>query len=257
MVLDYRGLVGNSLVQHTKDTLSDSETLSYYIDSTIGSYELTRYPVISYGVIESGKIQIYTIDHSERKKEFIRDTFKKLDKIIDLDFEEMNHNNGSMLDIYHINYSSSFEKNIVGQAISQRSSAGSWWDILWKDSNLSGDINQKFDKNTIVHEIGHCLGLRHPFDEPQNVLWNSDDTVMSYNRGEEGWSGAFTSTDLNALISIWGREDDLGIIQFEKNSFDYKFKRSGNNSYFIKTDIGLEDITNINTLQFSDKKLDL
>ena len=126
----------------------------------------------------------------------------------------MSHNNNSMLDIYQINYSSTFEENLLGQAISQRSKDGSWWEILWTDSTLLGQINLKSNKHTIVHEIGNCLGLNHPFNDAYNILWDSEVTIMSYNRGPNGWNDWFSSHDLNALISIWERENDLGLIKF-------------------------------------------
>ena len=48
------------------------------------------------------------------------------------------------------------------------------WDILWLDS--SSDLN--FNRNTIIHEIGHSLGLSHPNEDPTNSLWDTDITVM-------------------------------------------------------------------------------
>ena len=258
MKLTHKDLIGNSLVSHTKKTLTNGENLTFYIDKTNGIFTIDRFPVIQNGTIKSGSIQIINVGHDNSKTEFIRKTFNRLDKIIDLDFSEMSNNNGSMIDIYHINYSSSFnEPNIVGQALSQRSENGSWWDILWKDSLLEGEINSNSDYNTIVHEIGHSLGLSHPFNEPNNKLYDSEDTVMSYNRGENGWNTWFTQNDLNALISIWGRENDNGVISYPKKSSNYKFNRSNNESYFIQTEIGKEDITGVDILQFPDKSFDL
>ena len=76
---------------------------------------------------------------------------------------------------------------------------------------------------------------------------------MSYNRAPNGWNDWFSTHDLNALISIWGRENDLGLINFNKNSFEYKYQKISNNSYTIKTEIGLEEISTVNELKFKDK----
>ncbi len=257
MGFDYKGLIDKTSIQHTKLTINNEEKLLFYIDNTSGLNNLERYPVLSSGIIRTEDIQIYNIGHDIFWSNFIRDSIRKLDKIIDLDFEEMSSNKGSMLDIYHINYSSSFEDNVIGEAMAQRSKYGSWWEILWKNSNLSGHINLNSDKNTIIHELGHCLGLRHPFNDAFNPLWNSTDTIMSYNRGSNGWNDWFSKNDLNALISIWGRENDLGFINFEKNSFDYKFKKISNTSYAIKTEIGFEEINTVSSLKFYDKVINV
>ena len=61
-----------------------------------------------------------------------------------------------------------------------------------------------------IHEVGHMLGLEHPWDElysdTDQAVATSDDphthTLMGYsNTGEEGW---FMDIDIAALQSIWG-----------------------------------------------------
>lgn len=98
----------------------------------------------------------------------------------------MQSNNGSEIDIYSISYSSSFESNVIGQAISKSNSGGHWWDILLKDSGGNPNTND-LNKYTIIHEIGHTLGLSHPNYDPYNSQWETDDTVMSYNIGRNGY----------------------------------------------------------------------
>ena len=255
MLLTYDVLKGPSFINHTKKTLSGKEELTYYIDKTNGWQTLHNYFITNEGKFGKNNLRINAISHDLIEQNFIRSTLQKLDEIIDIDFKEMSHNNGSMLDIYRVNYASSFGNNVIGQALSQSTETGYWWDIYWKKYELNEAINKNLNLNTIVHEIGHTLGLKHPFDDPNNKLWSTKDTVMSYNRGPEGWDTWFSNTDLNALISIWGRENDNGIMKFNKESKTYKYIQSTNHSYQIKSEIGLEDITNINTLNFIDHSI--
>ena len=79
--------------------------------------------------------------------------------------------------------------------------------MYWKDTDGLASLSD-FDANTIVHEIGHMLGLSHPNNDPSNPAWTTDDTVMSYNISPDGWDTWFSDADLIALQSIWGVEND-------------------------------------------------
>ena len=257
MKIDPENLIDNSLVDHTKLTIGNGEILSFYVDKTTGIELLDRYEFDgenNYRYVDT--IKTINLGHSKKYHEFIANLFTKLDPIIDLDFLEMNHNNGSMIDIYHISHSSHFRENVIGQALTQRTNSGGWWDIFWKDSPLIDTFNIDSDKNTIIHEIGHSLGLSHPFNDPSNTNITSKETIMSYNPSEDGWDTWFSENDLNALIKIWGRENDSGAIKYDKEFKHYKFKKS-ENDYLIKTEIGYEDISSINELQFLDKIINL
>ena len=258
MNLTFNDILNDDLVFHTKLTTSNKEKLTYYIDQSQGWDSLPRYQMLSNGLIEQVDTFLnYNIGHNAFYENYIKDIFTKIDEIIDLDFELMTHNNGSMLDIYQVSYSSNFSENVIGQAVPQQTNNGAWWDIFWRKSPTEDIDNIESNQNTILHEIGHALGLGHPFNDPSNKLFTSQDTIMSYNRGPNGWDIWFSKTDQNALISIWGREDDLGYISLPKNSFDYKYKREPGGKYHVKTELGYEDITEIQYIQFSDQSLNL
>ncbi len=259
MKLDYTGLIDRNLVSHTKlaININEPEKLTYYINTTTGWEYIDSYSFENgHDNIIKNNIHIYNLSHSDNDTSFIRNIFNRVDNIIDLDFEEMSHNNGSQIDIYSIESATSMSSDVVGQAIQQTSSAGKWWDVLWKDTN-GNRKESALDQNTFIHELGHVLGLSHPFNDPFNKMWDTDDTVMSYNQSSDGWNTWYSEEDIIALKSIWGREDDAGYITLDEESNKFKFTRDENKNYLITTEIGKENISHLNKIKFSDKTLDV
>lgn len=76
---------------------------------------------------------------------------------------------------------------------------------------------------TLLHEIGHAMGLGHPFDLPNKLSVtqdNTDNTVMSYN-STGSHKSVFQSYDLMALDWIYGGDGlagDWGYNSFYGNS---------------------------------------
>lgn len=153
--------------------------------------------------------------------QYMNETVEKLDKIIDLDFTLTSDIRDSVIDVNLYDYS---DQDYMGLAI-----YNNYWtelDIV-NFSSLGGSSDD--NKNTFIHELGHALGLGEPgFDD----RWDQDDTAMSYNEGDVGWRTWYTASDLNALIKLWGAEDDH--MQFPASNISY-----GSNQYTtIKGDLG-------------------
>jgi len=130
---------------------------------------------------------------SAAEAEFIRETFKRVDVLTGLSLVEKQRRGPSEIDFYKVpRYKS---RSLIGQTTKRKS----WFEITWKDRN-GKDMNSS-EKSTIVHEIGHALGLDHPYQRPWSPRYTTKDTIMSYN---ETSNTNFTKTDLTALQSLWG-----------------------------------------------------
>ena len=172
-----------------------SETLNYYIYDATSSLNLP---------VSGTDYTLNTFSHSSEDKTYTRNIFETLDSIIDLDFNEVYSFDESDLDIYAVNSYSYWSGSVVGQVVE----GSSEWNALWKDTNVGGSLTD-YDKNTIVHEIGHALGLSHPGENPNDTNYNTvDDTVMSYRSKSGAWGTELTLGDKEALKTIWGVEDD-------------------------------------------------
>lgn len=71
------------------------------------------------------------------------------------------------------------------------------------DSGLSN-----YEKNLIIHELGHALGLEHPDGKPNSRKYDDLDTVMSYNKGGATHAEWYSTDDLQALSEIWGAHNE-------------------------------------------------
>ena len=259
MSLQFTDLVSDSLRNHTQKMRDseDNETITFFIEDYEGEVYINRYYSIEgEWITQKNSILINSLGHSTTAKQYIRSIFEKLDKIIDLDFTEKLNNIGSQIDIYAISSSSGFEENTVGQIIKQETIDGGWYDLFWKKEDNYRELNS-LEKSTIIHELGHSFGLSHPKDDPYNIEWDTEDTIMSYNKAKDSWSEWFSEVDIAALKSMWGRENDNGIMHFTDNSNNYEFKKVSKDKYIIETQIGIEDITKLETLKFSDQDFDV
>lgn len=127
-------------------------------------------------------------------EEFIDELFKNLDSVLDLEFERCYDENEAIIRIYQADDLDS--QSGLGYTLA----LNGYMQVVYQASD-----NEEDDHFIITHEIGHSVGLRHPDGEGENDRWDRADTIMSYNYDT---NTNFTQTDLDALIGLWGYEQD-------------------------------------------------
>ena len=177
-----------STVNSIYNTPTNGEALYYYIHP--GG------DIANVGFNGSGTpTQKQTIDSSPLEP-YITSIIAEIDSFIDLDFARTYTKGQSKIDFYAVEDDLT---SVVGTT------------YFWSSRiDISFEItgNTAFNKYIVVHELGHAIGLNHPFNSGPDPRYTADGTVMSYNVGTNGWTDYFRSSDLEVLKTIWGAEND-------------------------------------------------
>ena len=157
---------------------------------------------------------------------YMRDNMAKLEKYIDIDFQEVSTKaeSDAMFVIHPVPNKDSVSSfgEFKGSTLMMSHSGGLASPLhLETDPTkvVHTDQSKATQIETFLHELGHLIGLEHPWDmkdgDNDQAVLTSDDphtaTLMGYggqalngeypNAGNEGW---FYDIDMAALISIWG-----------------------------------------------------
>lgn len=112
---------------------------------------------------------------------------------------------------------------------------------------FTSDLITNYDYEVLLHELGHALGLKHPFEEDGSNMQtlsafedNTRNTAMSYDDNPMTFSGTLRPLDWMALIKFYGVKSTF-------NAGDDTYNFSSFNGTFIVDGAGLDTIRAVDT----------
>jgi len=200
-------LIAPDFYNFTRDQLMDDRIADVYLHTSGGNI------VVGGGV--GGSQTIKTMAMDVLFQNYIIGVISKLDKIIDIDFNYAPDPRKSDINFYlDTTIDVGGSGTTLGIALQNYSSTHNWWEIFINTPALISYPD--YLHYAVIHELGHSLGLEHPFDNYDNDFYVSidpqesafpEDTVMAYRLPQGGnWPEWYSLNDIEALISMWGAE---------------------------------------------------
>lgn len=198
-------LISPSLSSFSQALLADDRVLDIYLHRSGAPAQ------VGAGVFASQTIQTQSI--APDMEAFLRNTLVELHSQIGISFRFIDRADQADLAFY-------IDQDIdlgdgeltLGIALSNQMADRRYWEVMLNGPELVDKPD--YLRYAALHEIGHVLGLEHPFDNSDGDFYLStdpyrsafpEDTVMAYRSPRGGiWPEWFTTNDIAALQTIWG-----------------------------------------------------
>jgi serralysin len=203
-VLPSNLLIDSANVAFSKGRVASDGVMDLYLHASGGAVQ------VSGGGVGAQTIQSVPIPQQDQ--DYIGSIVRRLDAIIDLDFRFVADPGQADVAFY---YDTEIEIGGGGQTLGLATKGSAGWELFINQPAVAS--NQDYRQYVNLHEWGHALGLEHPFEAGDGDVyagstnpWTSaypEETVMAYRRPLNGeWPDFFSTSDLNALIDVWGAE---------------------------------------------------
>ena len=217
-------LIDNELFERASQIYDLDNSIDIYLHTSGGNTDING------GIYGEQIINSYEVDFADEY--FFKSLIAKLDLQIDPQFSFVSEKDQSDIAFYYdseINIDG--EENILGLIIPITRNDKPAYEIFLNTPAFENKTD--YLRYAIIHELGHALGLEHPFNgedgdifENQKSPWQSaypEETVMAYrNPLNEEWPQFFSVNDINALVTVWGDESQIVLKEYSVNNY-YEF----------------------------------
>ena len=175
---------------------------------------------------------IDTFDIGLADQYFYKSVIAKLDLQVDLNFSFVSSSKEADLAFYYDKeIKIDDQENILGIIVPIIVSNKYAYEIFLNIPGFKND--QDYLRYAFIHELGHAIGLEHPFNDSDGDLYENEtsfdesaypeETVMAYRKPLDGsWPQYFSQNDTTALQKAWGVETKYNLEEYILNHY-YKF----------------------------------
>ena len=173
----------------------------------------------------------YSLEPEDWQRKYITDSLKKVNEFFDINLTVVSQKSEAD---YSVAIAPLPDNNFLS-AGPEKEKGDNWIYIshqaglFTQETNLDSishdAFSKKMQKATFVHELGHLLGLEHPYDTydgdviepyyPENFSYIYNEPLFPYESTLMGWNGSyvhdtnyediwFQQVDIKALREIWG-----------------------------------------------------